>query len=61
MNEDFAAKWKEVRDAAKKQTMELLTAEQKTKFKELTGEEFKRNPKDWQDDRLRTYTRQKKK
>jgi Spy/CpxP family protein refolding chaperone len=59
MNEDIAAKSKEIRAAAKKQAMEQLTAEQKTKFEELTGEEFKRNPQDWQEHRQRTLTRQK--
>ncbi len=60
MNEDIAVKNKEIRDSAKKQAMEILTNEQKTKFKELTGEEFKRNPTDWQEHRQRTFTRRKK-
>ena len=61
MNEDIIAKTKEIRESAKKQAMELLTSEQKNKLKDLTGEEFKRDPKDWQEYRQKTYTRRKKK
>lgn len=60
MNEDIVAKSNEIRAAAKKRALDQLTAQQKSKFQELTGEEFKRNPKDWQQHRQRTLTRRQK-
>lgn len=60
MNEDIAAKTKELRAIAKKQVLAQLTAKQKSKLDELTGEEFKRDPKDWQEHRRQTFTTRKK-
>ncbi len=42
----------ELKADAKKKLLSELTAEQRTKLKELTGDEFKRNPRDWQPKKL---------
>ncbi len=57
MNEAIAARIHEIQAAAKKQVMGALADEQTAKLEELIGEEFKRNPKNWQEHQQRTLTR----
>ncbi len=44
---EMQAKMEKVKDEAKEQLLQELTADQRAKLKALTGEKFKSNPQDW--------------